>query len=302
MVRQSGVKFERTITIGRLDLLLTERILRQTFASFGEVMDEEEAKQTLFDADRFAEPLFKRLGAATVDSLDASGFEGATIVHDLNQPIPPSLACKFSLVFDGGTLEHVFDFPRAISNVMKLAAPGGHVIISSPANNEMGHGFYQFSPDLFYRVFSPQNGYELENLFLVPAYTSDPRWYRVWDPAKVGSRVGYNHGSVPLHLYAIARKVETVPLFSRPPQQQDYSVEWVNRAGKAAEHSRLQWFDDITARAEKDYRRFRRLKRLLRSLAPPPVRNWGYGLRQTRQAMQSPNPAHFEPYLLPPVV
>jgi hypothetical protein len=34
----------------------------------------------------------------------------------------------------------------------------------TPANNQMGHGFYQFSPELFFRVFSQENGYLLRAL------------------------------------------------------------------------------------------------------------------------------------------
>jgi hypothetical protein len=91
-------------------------------------------------------------------------------------------------VFDGGTLEHVFNFPTTIAGCLSLPKVGGHHIMTSPANNQMGHGFYQFSPDLFYRVFSPENGYELRALFLAPTY-SEGQWFAINDPAKVGARV-----------------------------------------------------------------------------------------------------------------
>jgi 2-polyprenyl-3-methyl-5-hydroxy-6-metoxy-1,4-benzoquinol methylase len=57
-------------------------------------------------------------------------------------------------VFDGGTLEHIFDYPTAIKNCMKMVKPGGHLLLTTPANNWFGHGFYQFSPELFYSFVS----------------------------------------------------------------------------------------------------------------------------------------------------
>ena len=55
---------------------------------------------------------FNKLGFKTVTSLDYSDYEGADLIHDLNNPIPDSLHDKFDFVYDGGTLEHVFDFPQ----------------------------------------------------------------------------------------------------------------------------------------------------------------------------------------------
>jgi hypothetical protein len=114
----------------------------------------------------YIEPLLRRLGAQRVESIDQSDYEHASIIHDLNEPIPESLKKSFSCVFDGGTLEHVFNFPLAIKNCMEMVAVGGHFLGITCANNFTGHGFYQFSPELFYRVFSPENGYIVEDMLL----------------------------------------------------------------------------------------------------------------------------------------
>jgi hypothetical protein len=45
-----------------------------------------------------------------------------------------------------------FNFPVALANAMKMAKIGGHFAARTPANNQCGHGFYQFSPGLFYRI------------------------------------------------------------------------------------------------------------------------------------------------------
>ena len=46
----------------------------------------------------YAEPFLDLLGAKTVTSFDASDYEGASVVHDLNQLIPDEHKNRFSVV------------------------------------------------------------------------------------------------------------------------------------------------------------------------------------------------------------
>src|SRR5205823_8154687 len=124
----------------------------------------------------------------TVDSLDASPFEGATLIHDLNQSIAPMWQGRSSLVLDAGTLEHVFNAAQAWQNALQLVAVGGSLVCATGINNFCGHGFYQFSPELLARVLSPANGFRLDALIACDAFRSD-RWYAVTDPARVKRRV-----------------------------------------------------------------------------------------------------------------
>ena len=78
--------------------------------------------------------------------MDASDYEGCSIVHDLNNPLPEHLVGRYSLVLDSGTLEHVFDFPTALRNSLAAVRTGGHFVTIAPGNNQFGHGFYQFGP------------------------------------------------------------------------------------------------------------------------------------------------------------
>jgi hypothetical protein len=57
--------------------------------------------------------VFKSLGARSIASLEASAFEGAKFVHNLNQPVGNEFKQRFDLVYDGGMLEHIFNFPVA---------------------------------------------------------------------------------------------------------------------------------------------------------------------------------------------
>ena len=55
------------------------------------------------------EEFFKWLGINGYESLDLLPGEGASLIHDLTKPIPTAWRGKFSLLVDGGTVEHVFD-------------------------------------------------------------------------------------------------------------------------------------------------------------------------------------------------
>jgi SAM-dependent methyltransferase len=104
--------------------------------------------------------LFQTLGFSTVHSLDVSDYEGATHVHDLNRPVPDALCGRYDAVYDGGTLEHVFDLPESLRNVHRLLKPGGLAIHHAPSHNHVDHGFYMFSPTLFHDWYRA-NGYEI---------------------------------------------------------------------------------------------------------------------------------------------
>jgi len=159
-----------------------------------------------------------------VDSLDNSDFEGAQFVHDLNQPIPAAWKEQFDAVYDGGTLEHVFNFPIALRNCMELLRQEGRLFIQTCANNLCGHGFYQFSPELFYRALSAENGFEVERMVIhrVGPYGS---WYEVSDPNAIRSRVELITFT-PMHLLVQAKRTSIKPIFATMPQQSDYAVMW----------------------------------------------------------------------------
>lgn len=166
----------------------------------------------------FAEPLLKAAGFAEIRSLDASTYEGATIIHDLNTPIPACLDNTTSFLYDGGTIEHVFDVATVLSNITRLLKPGGTALISTCANGQCGHGFYQFSPELFYRYFEA-NGFDEVRVYLV-GLLEPVRWYLAVDPKKAGRRVQFS-ASEPLQMIVVARKAAPVAA-QVVPQQSDY--------------------------------------------------------------------------------
>ncbi|MFN8220904.1 MAG: DUF2071 domain-containing protein [Fimbriimonadales bacterium] len=154
----------------------------------------------------------------------------------LNLPLPVELKGRFSLVYDGGTLEHVFHFPQAIKNAMELVEVGEYFVGVTVCNNYVKlHGFYQFGPELFFRVFSPENGFETRHVLVFETRKTgldDGTMWRVEDPAKLGRRVLLQNASETL-IAVVARKTDSVDIFAQTPQQSDYVASWDSETGNA---------------------------------------------------------------------
>lgn len=172
----------------------------------------------------FSESFLRSLGAQEVESLDYSDYEGATLVHDLNQPIPEEWEQRYDIVIDGGSLEHVFRYPTALESCLRMIRPGGHFVAATPSNNFSGHGFYQISAELFFRVFTRENGFSLPWVAFAETRRGG-KVYQVEDPAKVGRRVLFG-GTGPMMLLVVACREEVRPLFSQTPAQSDYARVW----------------------------------------------------------------------------
>lgn len=258
-------RVERVLTLGRQGLWVAparlEEILRRR-GLWPDAGDSKSFQAAVSGAEwRFAE-LLRQMGVAEVQACDASGFEGADLIHDLNQPIPPEWEERYDLVIDGGTLEHVFNLPTALGNAMRMVRTGGRLVLFTPANNYCGHGFYQFSPELFWRVFTEANGFRLSRLeaavdtvgfssFLGVNYSfplHSPR-LTVSDPARIGERVLLVNDA-PVLLFVEAIKERHVQPFSRPPQQSDYSAQWAanQSVSPVAQSGRGAWLAGLLTR------------------------------------------------------
>ena len=101
--------------------------------------------------------IFKILGFDTVESIDFSDYENPTHIHDLNKPIPESLQNKYDFVYDGGSSEHIFDFPQVLRNYHSMLKDGGIIAHAIPSTNHLDHGFYMFSPTLLWDYYLANN-------------------------------------------------------------------------------------------------------------------------------------------------
>ena len=139
-LKRAGESDLRSVCMfGRQELCLTAGQIRVFCKDYQDVLQNDFQKET------FCENFLKALGAEEIHSLDASDFEGADIICDLNRPIPEEYRNQFTCIIDGGTTEHIFSFPQAMENVIDMLTVGGYYIGLIPSNNWNGHGLYQLS-------------------------------------------------------------------------------------------------------------------------------------------------------------
>lgn len=116
----------------------------------------------------YADAFFRKLGFDNVSSMDISSFEDASIVQDLSGELTDELLGRFDVIYDGGTVEHIFNAPKAFANIDKMLKPGGVLIGHSPCNGWPNHGFYQFTPELVFSFWEKKMGYEVLHVRLQP--------------------------------------------------------------------------------------------------------------------------------------
>ncbi len=173
--------------------------------------------------DGYAEPLFESFGATEVRSIDASAYEHASDIHDLNEPLLDHFAGRFTVAVESGTPSNMSStLTEALRSAMRLPVVGGHLVLMTPCNNAPGHGLHQLTPELLYRSLSPDHGYTVKR-FLLREERGD--WYQVRDPAVVGRRCEFRTRRT-AYLFVLAERSAEVPVFASWPQQGDYSAEW----------------------------------------------------------------------------
>jgi hypothetical protein len=218
--RKLGVDFSRTAMLGRQSLYTPPKVLDAQLAEYGLASSNSAAEEN----PEFADDFLRQLGAGTLDAFDASDYEHADHTHDFNEPIDPCHHQQYTTVLDGGSLEHVFNFPIAIRNCMEMIAEGGHFLGITPANNFFGHGFYQFSPELYFQIFQAGNGFRIQQMLLFEDLPGAP-WFEVSNPQDLRRRVTLVNQR-PAYLFVIAQRTAIQPIFQSPPQQSDYVATW----------------------------------------------------------------------------
>src|SRR5262245_37971290 len=86
--RRSGASFARTLTLGRQDLFASPILLSRLLRREGLVSDQSAFRRAVTRWPYRADPFFEALGARELHSMDNSEYEGADLLHDLNEPIP----------------------------------------------------------------------------------------------------------------------------------------------------------------------------------------------------------------------
>ncbi len=176
--KRLGLKGDTVCTLGRQTLFLSQRELTLILREY----DCEHFALPKGQALLFADDVLRPLGFNKIDAMDASDYEGADVLHDLNRPVPPEMQEKYDLVWDGGTLD-----------------------------------------ELFFRVFVPENGFELLRIYMC----CNGGYYHIADPVTVHGRVELLNSRGAM-IMVHAHKVGHVPDVLITPQQSDYLTTWTD--------------------------------------------------------------------------
>lgn len=200
------------LMLGRQGLSLSEGDIKTAVDDYG-------ISRALLDTEWSENLLIQHFGAITVDSLDISKFEGASLTYDLNMPIedPPS----FDTVIDFGTTEHIFDVKTVYRNIRNLCKLDGGILHILPSNNLSGHGFYQFSPMFFRSVYDNKSGFQLSNIFLSKILT-DKGWLEVNLIAPTDRFVFHNQAPTTVLVISIRASNRELGAIQQP----DYQNRW----------------------------------------------------------------------------
>jgi hypothetical protein len=157
-------KDKSVLTLGTLYPYITDSefdILHKTYPN------ENIQNLRLAPKQEFSDYLFRViLGAKELSSTDVSSYQGSEIICDLNEDIPDSRYNLYDIVFDGGTLEHLSNFPQALKNIFSILKDGGIYYFEVPCNNWIDHGFFQFSPTFFEDLCIDNSNLTLLELFI----------------------------------------------------------------------------------------------------------------------------------------
>ncbi len=202
-------RFDRVATIGRQSLVIAPATLSALMRL---------PKSTRFGS--FCEDLLlQHFGASAVDSYDYSDYEGATHIVDMNKPLRSDK--QYDTIIDCGCVEHIYNVPQALANISTLCNVGGQVLHVLPAINFCGHGFWQFSPELFFSLYCEANGYRDTEVFLADL-ANEEEWFEVERPTQ-GQRAEVISSSP---VYVLCRTLKTGPFSHDAVQQSDYVQRW----------------------------------------------------------------------------
>jgi hypothetical protein len=225
VLRANG-PMKATLTVGRQALDVPEREVRDYL---GMTASREYAVSRYID-----DLLVAEFGATSVASLDASSYEDATYVRDLNLELEPNFP-QFDTIIDAGTLEHVFDVRTGFGNINHCCKVDGQIVHILPANNFVGHGFYQFSPEFFYSLYSEARGFADTEVYLADLGRLNA-WWKVVPPTGVSRSTAMCSRET----YTLVRTTKvSEPAGTGPVQQSDYVSKWAMHEESSVERPSL---------------------------------------------------------------
>jgi len=107
--------------------------------------------ETIFDHD-----LLACFSVAKYHCLDRSKYEGATIVHDMNTPIPENMYGQFDFIYNGSCMDNLFNPVSFIQNTSRMLKTGGRILHIECAAGVVG-AYLMYSPQWFFSYYAINN-------------------------------------------------------------------------------------------------------------------------------------------------
>jgi hypothetical protein len=179
------------LLIGRQTTYFTPSELMTRFREHGVVADQSaiEIDRATVNRGRSGEfvtdrSIFRALGNSRVLAVDVNPYEGAEIIHNLNDPIPDTFRGTADFIVDGSTLDNVFDPAMAIRNFAALLRPGGRMLTINAWNTR--EGSYTACSAAWYFDFFVANGFADCKVYMCVSAGSRSNVYWL-DPDFMGS-------------------------------------------------------------------------------------------------------------------
>lgn len=218
--------------LGKQTILVSTDIIREVAKDFG--FESKATNEKLpWTGNAEDDYLFRTLGYEKVESIDTDGFENATYILDLNMEVSAEFHNRFDAIYDGGTLEHIFNLQQALKNIYKMLKPGGLIMHLSPSHNHVDHGFYMFSPT-FFNDYYRANNYRIirSNFFECSNNPFDSSW-KIYDYKSlcIEHLAFGGWGKSMLGIWFVAQKTE-LSSYDVIPQQARYVMVWGKHKSK----------------------------------------------------------------------
>lgn len=94
------------------------------------------------------ESWFRSFSDADVQTLDVSDYEGARIVHDMQEPLPHELCGVADFIYNGSCFDNIFDPAAALRNCTRMLKPGGRMYHFEQGNSHPT-AYLKYSADWF---------------------------------------------------------------------------------------------------------------------------------------------------------
>jgi hypothetical protein len=226
----------RLLTIGRQGITFSVKDLSKWARDFNFKLSEPNLQNALVQNRRLTDTeYFLSLGFQSVESLDVSEYEEASIICNLNQDLPLDLQGKFDVVYDGGSTEHMFNVPKAFENYNKLLKVGGLIMHALPSTGNLDHGFYMFSPTLFHDYYS-QNKWSIKTNYMLQLPYDNMNSWNIYEYSAPGPFLEHIEFKGRWGMFFVAQK-QSDSTFDTNISQHYFKTLWQNTLKEKSEEN-----------------------------------------------------------------